>query len=75
VKTVRLTLDEGLIAQVDLAASRLNLTRSAFIGEALSQALERISTLRREAEHRRGYAAYPAKESEFSEWATEQAWP
>jgi len=74
-KTVQMTLDEELIARVDRAARRLKTTRSGFTREALREALKHITTLQREAQHRRGYASHPEREDEFSEWATEQVWP
>lgn len=74
-KTVQMTLDEGLIARVDRAARRLKTTRSAFTRQALREALARIATLQREAQHRRGYAAHPVRPGEFDGWATEQVWP
>jgi len=70
-----MTLDEDLIERVDRAARRLKTTRSGFTREALREALKRITTLQREAQHRRGYAAHPVDEGEFSGWSTEQAWP
>lgn len=74
-KTVQMTLDEELIAQVDRAARRLKTTRSGFTRQALREALKRIATLQREAQHRRGYAAHPAGPREFDAWAAEQVWP
>ena len=69
-----MTLDEDLIALVDRAARRLKTTRSGFT-QALREALKRITTLQREAQHRRGYAAHPPGSREFSGWPTEQVWP
>lgn len=74
-KTVQMTLDEDLIERVDRAVRRLKTTRSAFTRQALQEALKHIQTLQREAQHRRGYAAYPVNGDEFSAWANEQAWP
>lgn len=74
-KTVQMTLDEDLIASVDRAARRLKTTRSGFTRQALREALKRIATLQREAQHRRGYTAHPVERGEFSGWATEQVWP
>jgi Predicted transcriptional regulators containing the CopG/Arc/MetJ DNA-binding domain and a metal-binding domain len=74
-KTVQMTLDEDLIARVDRAARRLKTTRSGFTRQALREALKHITTLQREAQHRRGYAAHPAGRDEFSGWDKEQAWP
>jgi metal-responsive CopG/Arc/MetJ family transcriptional regulator len=74
-KTVQMTLDEELVARVDRAARRLKTTRSGFTRQALCDALTRIATLQREAQHRRGYAAHPVGRGEFSGWAAEQVWP
>ena len=70
-KIVRFTLDEDLIAEVDRAASLLKMTRSAFVREALVNAIAR----QYEEQHRRGYQASPEAKNEFSRWATEQVWP
>jgi metal-responsive CopG/Arc/MetJ family transcriptional regulator len=74
-KTVQMTLDEDLVARVDRAARRLKTTRSGFTRQALREALKHITTLQREAQHRRGYTAHPVEESEFGGWAAEQVWP
>jgi metal-responsive CopG/Arc/MetJ family transcriptional regulator len=74
-KTVQMTLDKALIAQVDRAARRLKTTRSGFTRQALREALKRVTTLQREAQHRRGYAAHPVGAREFRGWAAEQVWP
>jgi len=74
-KTVQMTLDEELIERVDRAARRLKTTRSAFTREALNEALNHITTLQHEAQHRRGYEAAPEGKDEFSDWAAEQVWP
>jgi metal-responsive CopG/Arc/MetJ family transcriptional regulator len=74
-KTVQMTLDEDLLVRVDRAARRLKTTRSEFTRQALREALDHITTLQREAQHRRGYASHPVDEGEFSDWAAEQAWP
>jgi metal-responsive CopG/Arc/MetJ family transcriptional regulator len=74
-KTVRITLDEDLIALVDRAVQRLKTTRSEFTRQALGEALKHIMAQQREERHRRGYAAHPVKQDEFSKWATEQVWP
>ena len=74
-KTVQMTLDEDLIAEVDRAARRLKTTRSAFTRQALRDALKRLATRQREARHRRGYGAHPVRAGEFDVWTDEQAWP
>jgi metal-responsive CopG/Arc/MetJ family transcriptional regulator len=74
-KTVRVTLDEDLLAHLDRAVRRSRTTRSEFTREALREALNKITTRHREEQHRRGYAAFPVDEVEFNEWTTEQVWP
>ena len=74
-KTVQMTLDEELIERIDRAARRLKTSRSAFTREALRKALKHLSTLEREARHRRGYAATPVRPGEFDVWTGEQVWP
>jgi len=74
-KTVQMTLTEDLVTKVDRAAKRLKTTRSGFTREALRQALRKLSTLEREARHRRGYAVKPVSSGEFDGWTEEQVWP
>jgi metal-responsive CopG/Arc/MetJ family transcriptional regulator len=42
-KTVRLTIDEGLLKEVDAVAGSLGTTRSGFTREALRAALDRVN--------------------------------
>lgn len=74
-RTVQMTLDADLVMQVDRAARRLKTTRSAFTREALREALKRVTTLQREAKHRRGYTEHPVNADEFNDWEAEQVWP
>ena len=73
-RTVQMTLDDGLIAAVDRAAKQLRTTRSGFTREALRSALERIRVRELERKHRDGYARRPVKGREFSVWDREQVW-
>ncbi|HEX9458350.1 MAG TPA: CopG family transcriptional regulator [Thermoanaerobaculia bacterium] len=68
-------MNEDLFARLDSAARRSNTTQSEFMRKALREALNKITTLQREEQHRRGYAAYPVEKGEFNAWATEQVWP
>jgi len=74
-RTVRMRLDEGLLAAVDGAAKRLNMTRSAFVRKALSEALDRVTISELERKHRLGYKRQPVCAGEFDVWEEEQAWP
>lgn len=73
-KTVQMTLEEDLIKKVDLAARRLNTSRSAFTRNALRDALIKARMTQLEAKHRQGYLSHPAVANEFSVWESEQAW-
>jgi metal-responsive CopG/Arc/MetJ family transcriptional regulator len=70
-KIVRFTLDEDLIAELDRAATVSATTRSAFVREALVNAIAK----HREVQHRQGYEKAPEGQDEFSIWASEQVWP
>ena len=74
-KTVQMTLDPDLVAQVDRASRRLGLTRSAFARQALGAALERLRIEELERRHREGYRRKPIRRGEFDVWTREQAWP
>lgn len=73
-KTIQMTIDEPLLAEVDQVVQTLNTTRSAFIREALELALQRHTTAEREKKHAEGYARHPVEPGEFDVWEDEQAW-
>ena len=73
-KTVQMTLEEGLLQQVDRVVHELHTTRSAFTRQALQQALERLEAKRAEERHQRGYRQQPVKPGEFDGWEDEQVW-
>lgn len=70
-----MTLDPSLVTQVDRAAARLGLTRSAFTRRALREALERLHLQALEQRHREGYRRKPVRRGEFDLWESEQTWP
>ena len=73
-KTIQMTIDEPLLTKVDETIKSLNMTRSAFIREALELALHHYRTLELERKHAEGYARYPVEPGEFDIWEDEQAW-
>lgn len=73
-RTVQLTLDEGLVKEVNELAKRLNTTRSAFTRDALRQAVDHQNLKDAEERHRQGCIAKPVTPEEFSVWEAEQAW-
>ncbi len=73
-KTIQMTIDEGLLDEVDRVIQDLKTTRSAFIREALQLALRRYAVSKLEQEHAEGYARHPQTTGEIEIWESEQAW-
>ncbi len=73
-KTIQVTIDELLLQQVDQIVQDLKMTRSAFIRQALEQALRQYRVRRLEERDAAGYTAVPATSAETDEWADEQEW-
>ncbi len=73
-KTVQMTLDEELVAEVDTAVARLGTTRSAFTRQALRSSLARIREKELERRHREGYSRHPVERNELGGWEDEQVW-
>ena len=73
-KTVQMTLDDELVREVDEVVKQLGTTRSAFTREALRAALTRAKQRELEQQHRDGYARYPVRPGEVSDWDDEQVW-
>ena len=67
-RTVQMTLDEGLVDAVDRMAKKLGTTRSGFTREALRAALVRSKERAMERKHREGYLRKPPKPGEFQVW-------
>ena len=73
-KTVQMTLDEELILRVDDYVKSHKTTRSAFTRLALESELVRQKERELEIQQIEGYAKFPVKKSEFSDWESEQVW-
>lgn len=73
-RTVQITLENGLVQAVDQAADRLHQSRSAFTREALRAALAKLEVQSKEQQHREGYLRQPVSSGEFSDWEDEQVW-
>jgi metal-responsive CopG/Arc/MetJ family transcriptional regulator len=73
-KRIQVNLEDHLLASIDRAVKCLRTSRSAFIREVLSEALEKLAVEDLEERHRRGYGTYPVKPDEFSIWEEEQQW-
>jgi metal-responsive CopG/Arc/MetJ family transcriptional regulator len=74
-KTVQMTLEDSLVAEVDRAVKKIGTTRSAFARQALRAALNQLKAGEKEKRHREGYARKPVRQGEFSGWEDEQVWP
>jgi metal-responsive CopG/Arc/MetJ family transcriptional regulator len=73
-KTIQMTIDDELLAEVDQLTASLQTTRSAFICSALQLALRHHAMLEKEQQHAKGYAQYPVLPGEFDVWEAEQSW-
>jgi metal-responsive CopG/Arc/MetJ family transcriptional regulator len=73
-KTIQMTIDEDLLAQVDKVTRALDITRSAFIRHALTFALQRRRIIELERQHAEGYARFPVQPGEFDVPESEHAW-
>lgn len=73
-KTIELTIDESLLAEVDRVTRSLAMTRADFTRIALELALRNEKTIAMEQQHVQGYDCFPAKSGEFDEWETQQVW-
>jgi metal-responsive CopG/Arc/MetJ family transcriptional regulator len=73
-KTIQMTIDPELLDDVDAAVKELGTNRSAFMRDALVDALRQLSIRRLEERHAAGYAAHPPEPGEFDGWEDEQVW-
>jgi metal-responsive CopG/Arc/MetJ family transcriptional regulator len=73
-KTIQMTIDRSLLAEVDKTIKVLGMTRSAFIRSALQLALRHHEIQQKEQQHARGYARQPVPRGEFDVWEAEQFW-
>ena len=73
-KTIQMTIDETLLADVDRAVNELGTNRSLFIRSALQSALRQHAIEKLEVRHAAGYTQQPAGDAEVAEWVDEQVW-
>jgi metal-responsive CopG/Arc/MetJ family transcriptional regulator len=73
-KTIQMTIDDALLAQVDQVTQALQTTRSAFIRSALQLALQQHAMQLLERQHAEGYTRFPVQPGEFDVWEAEQSW-
>jgi len=73
-RTIQMTLDDTLVADVDQAVKQLSTNRSAFTRDALRAFLDLLNKTLLEEKHQQGYKKYPVDERDFSDWHDEQMW-
>ena len=73
-KTIQVTIDERLLAEVDRATRSLKTSRSAFIREALLAAVLQNRVRELEEQDARGHRLHPIAAGEFDPGLDEGAW-
>ena len=73
-KTIQMTIDEELLAEVDKTASEIGANRSAFIRAALLNEIRKHRIALLEKKHAEGYARLPLQSDEFDGWEEIQEW-
>ena len=73
-KTIQMTIDEQLLVEVDRAVRDLETSRSAFLRDALRQALKQMRITAMERQQIAGYKRHPTEPGEFDVWQNEQLW-
>ncbi len=73
-KTIELTIEESVLAEVDQATQALEMTREDFVRTALERAVRQRELIALEQRHIRGYINQPQTPEEAAEWEDEQVW-
>lgn len=73
-KTVQMTINEELLIQIDQVVKDEGSNRSAFMRQALENALRHYKIAQLEQQHTNAYLQQPVKADEVDEWLEEQAW-
>lgn len=73
-KTIEVTIDEALLAEIDSATRSLDISRETFINAALQRALREQSVIAQEQRHEQGYARRPPGVDELEVWDAERVW-
>jgi metal-responsive CopG/Arc/MetJ family transcriptional regulator len=73
-KTIQMTIDDGLLRLVDQMSAARKTTRSAFIRAALEAEIRRQQIRDEEIRHADGYLRNPVVPGEFDAWLDEQDW-
>jgi len=67
-RTLQMTLDESLVAELDEVVRESQTNRSAFTREALRSAIALYRQRQLVEKHQAGYQCYPVTPDEFSVW-------
>lgn len=73
-KTIQMTINEDLLTQIDQVVKAEKSNRSAFMRQALEEALRQYKIDRLEQMHIAAYLQQPVTSDEFDGWQEEQAW-
>ncbi|WP_207251175.1 CopG family ribbon-helix-helix protein [Thiothrix fructosivorans] len=73
-RTLQMTFDDDLVAELDQVVQENRTNRSAFTREALRMAIALYHQRKLVEKHRAGYLRHPVAPDEFSVWEEEQAW-
>lgn len=70
-KTIQIAISEDLLTQIDQIVKAENVNRSAFIQQALEDALRHYKITQLEQQHAVAYLQQPIKPDEFDDWLAE----
>ena len=73
-KTIQISIDDDLLAQVDNAVLMMGGSRTQFIRDTLTLAVKRFALRQMEAQHAQGYVDHPVLSGEFDVREAEQVW-
>lgn len=73
-RTIQMTIDAELLAEVDDATHELDMSRSALIRAALTDYLQRVKQRRLMLQDREAYERVPATEDDSDFWESVQDW-
>lgn len=64
-KTIQVTIDEPLLARLDVEVGRARVPRALFIRSVIEQELERLETIEKVRIHQEAYTRMPQTDDEF----------
>ncbi len=73
-RTIRMTLDDDIVEDVDMVAREMGTNRSAFTQATLREAVRQFRESQLELKHRQGYEKHPVNADEFTVWESERNW-